>query len=213
MATAHMLAKDVAMRHRRVSFRRLVVLVFLATPGGPLLAEEPITPDALTFYAARVSAERTWQHVLRDPLGGDFADAYLVAGSYSHAWREFFGGALRAEWEVNVAYNFGDQDHFEVNVAPLGFRWQRFPWSERLHTTAAFGIGLSYALGFPDVENELEGDTTELLLFWMLELSAGPRDGPWAVVLRLHHRSTGFGLMGVEDGGMNAPGIGVRFQF
>ncbi len=190
-----------------------VMLALLAFPYGRPLAQQPASPDALTFYAARVSAERTWQHVLRDPFGSAFADAYLVAGSYSHAWREFFDGALRAEWELNLAYNFGDQDHFELNVAPVGFRWQRFPWSEHLHTSAAFGIGLSYAFGFPNVENELEGDTTQLLLFWILELAAGPRDGPWSVVLRLHHRSTGFGLMGVEDGGMNAPGIGMRYVF
>jgi hypothetical protein len=199
--------------------RGFTAIGFLAVPlvSSPLVhAAEPAPPAALTFYAARISEERTWQHVLRNPFGASYADAYLVAGAYSRAYPEsfgeFFGGALRAEWEANLAYNFGDQDHLELNFAPVSLRWQRFPWSERLHTTAAFGVGLSYALRFPELENRLEGDTTKLLLFWIMELTAGPRDGPWSVVLRLHHRSTGFGIMGVDDGGMNAPGIGVRCE-
>jgi hypothetical protein len=202
------------MRYLRATILLPAVLLALSPRAR---AAEPDSPAALTFYAARISEERTWQHVLRDPLGGNYADAYLVAGSYSRVYPgsfgEFFDGALRAEWQANLAYNFGDQDHLELNFAPVGLRWQRFPWSEHLRTTAALGIGLSYAFDFPELENQLEGDTTQLLLFWTLELTAGPRDGPWSVVLRLHHRSTGFGLMGVDDGGMNAPGIGVRFEF
>jgi hypothetical protein len=48
-------------------------------------------------------------------------------------------GALRLEYEVNATYNFGEQNHWELNVAPIALRWQRFPWSELVHTTAAFG--------------------------------------------------------------------------
>ena len=51
------------------------------------------------------------------------------------------------------------------------------------------------------------------LIFWILEITAGPADGPWSVALRLHHRSTGWGLMGTDDGGMNAPGLGFRYEF
>ena len=193
--------------------RYLLAVTIVLVCAASVRASEIPRRDALTVYAARISAERTWQHVLRNPFGGNYADAYLVAGSFSRAYDESFGGALRAEWEANLAYNFGDQDHLELNLAPIALRWQRFPWSKSLHTTAAFGIGLSYAFGFPEVENSLEGDTTQLLLYWMLELTAGPPEGRWAISLRLHHRSTGFGLMGVEDGGMNAPGLGIRYLF
>ena len=181
----------------------------LLASNPPLHAEEHRDP-ALTIYAARISEARTWQHVLKDPFGADYADAYLVAGSYARTYDESSGGGLRTEWEVNLAYNFGDQDHFELNVAPVSLRWQRFPWSEHVRTSAAFGLGLSYAFSFPELENAIEGDTRQLLAFWVLELTAGPPQGKWAVILRLHHRSTAYGLMGVADGGMNAPGIGIR---
>ncbi len=80
-----------------------------------------------------------------------------MAGSYSRAFANITGGAA-TELEVNAAYNFGEQDHWELNVVPITLRWMRFPWSEHLHTTAAFGLGLSYAFGTPELEYELEND-------------------------------------------------------
>ncbi len=165
-----------------------------------------------TAYVAQVSSERTWQHVIKDPFGGEYADAYLVAGALSRTYREVFNDAVRLEMEVNVAYNFGLQDHWEINAAPLFARWQRFPWSERLATSAAFGLGLSYATEVPELEVELEGESHKALIFWVFELTAGPPRAPWSVTLRLHHRSVAWGLMG-EDGGVNAVGIGLRYQF
>jgi hypothetical protein len=197
-----------ALRH---PISRLVALGALASISTATMAAEP--RDALTVYGARISREATWQHVLRDPFGADYADAYLLAGAWSRAYAERLDRALRVEMEANVAWNFGDQDHFELNFAPVTLRWQRFPWSDRVRTTAAFGLGLSYALSRPEVERQIEGDTTQLLIFWIMELTAGPPAGPWSVVLRLHHRSTGWGLMGVDDGGMNAPGLGLRYEF
>jgi hypothetical protein len=37
-------------------------------------------------------------------------------------------------------------------------------------------------------------------------------DAPWAVSLRLHHRSVAYGLLGTE-GGMNGVGLGLRYKF
>jgi hypothetical protein len=192
---------------------RLAAIVTLLACAPPCGAGEVARPNAVTVYAARISEERTWQHVVRNPFGADYADAYLVAGSFARAWTEEFDGGLRVESELNVARNFGDQHHWELNVAPIQLRWQRFPWSARLRTTAAFGLGVSYATELPEAELAIEGDTRQWLIFWIFELTAGPADRPWSVALRLHHRSTGWGLMGTDDGGMNAPGLGFRYEF
>jgi hypothetical protein len=195
---------------------RLVVSLaaLLTLPATAAAAAADITsPNALTFYAGRISAEATWHDVLRKPWSSEYANSYLVTAAYSRAYRESRTGAWRTEFEINATYNFGDQSHWELNVAPITLRWQRFPWSETVRTTAAFGVGLSYAFEFPCVEYELENDTQQLLVFWLLEFTAGPVDGPWSAVLRLHHRSPAWGAMGVADGGMNAPSLGFRYEF
>lgn len=196
------------------SCRLAAVAVLLATaicaraPAG-----EVASPNTFTVYSGRISSEATWHDVLLKPYSSNYTDSYLVAASYTRAWQERAEGALRFESEVNVAYNFGEQDHWELNIAPIGLRWQRFPWDHYLHSTIAFGLGFSYAFDRPEVEQRLENDTQQFLLFWQLELTAGPREGPWSAVLRLHHRSPGWGLMGVGDGGMNAPSLGFRYSF
>jgi hypothetical protein len=192
---------------------RAVAALLAAVAASSTPAADITSPHTFTFYSGRISSEATWHDVLLKPYSTNYTDSYLVAASYTTAYREHFDGALRMEYEVNVAYNFGEQNHWELNVAPLTLRWQRFPWNNLLHTTVAFGLGLSYAFEYPEVERRLENDTQQLLLFWQLELTAGPREGPWSAVVRLHHRSPGWGIMGVKDGGMNAPSLGFRYAF
>ncbi len=192
---------------------KILVAVLTAVFVIPATAAEISSPHTFTVYGGRISSEETWHDVLRKPYSSNYVDSYLITGAYSRAYRQFREGALRAEYEVNLTYNYGQQDHWELNVAPIALRWMRFPWNERVRTTAAFGLGLSYAFEYPQVEYELENDTQQLLLFWFMEITAGPPDGPWSAVVRLHHRSPGWGAMGVADGGMNAPSIGFRYVF
>lgn len=180
--------------------------------GAPAVSAAPDEWSA-TFYAAKVSSEATWQHVIKDPFGADYLDTYVIAAAIARPYASFFrGDALRFEAEGQVAYNFGGQDHWELNVMPVVARWTRFPWSERVHTSAAFGLGFSYATDLPEVEVELEGSSHHSLVYWALELTAGPPRASWEAILRLHHRSVAWGLMG-EDGGVNALGLGFRYRF
>ena len=184
-------------------------LLPLAVPAD---VPEPRSPWSATFYGARISSEDGWEDILLDPVGARYVDAFLAVAALSRQYAEFRDGALAIEAEGQVARNFGDQEHWEFNLVPVVARWQRFPWDDRLATTAAFGLGLSYATEVPAIEVELEGTSEQLLIYWVAEITAGPLDAPWALSLRLHHRSVAWGLMG-EEGGMNGMGLGLRWRF
>ena len=104
-----------------------VAALLAAALAVPTHADELTHPNTFTVYSGRISAEETWHDVLLKPYSSNYTDSYLIAGSYMHAYREHLDGTLRMEYEVNVAYNFGEQDHWELNVAPITLRWQRFP--------------------------------------------------------------------------------------
>ncbi len=196
------------------SMRRICMLaLLLATFAGIGPASATERNRAATFYVAQLSGESGWEDVLVNPILSEYVDAYLVAAALSRRYRTYREGALQLEAEGQVAYNFGAQRHWELNVVPVVARWNSLPWwRSRIASSVAFGLGLSYATRLPPIEVALEGESSQLLIYWLAELTAGPLEGPWAVSLRLHHRSVGYGLMG-DEGGMNAMGIGVRFSF
>jgi hypothetical protein len=165
-----------------------------------------------TVYGARIATQPGWEYIILDAWNTEFVDSYLVTVALARQYAERKNGALAIEAEGQVVRHFHDQTHWEFNALPVLLRWKRFPWSERLSTSAAFGIGLSYATDLPPVEVLLEGESHKWLIHWVMELTAGPVQSRWSVSLRLHHRSVAYGLMG-DEGGMNALGMGLRYRF
>ncbi len=182
-------------------------------PLAPLPARASPKPgiDAVTVYAGRISAHRTWQDLVREPWSPRLTDSWLVTVAGSRQVATGFGGRIAWELEGQVAYHFGDQSLWEFNL-PVIARWQRFPWSDRLRTTAAFGLGLSWATEVPETEVRLEGESAQWLAYWVIELTVGPPGARWDVSARIHHRSKAFGLF-AEAGGMNAVTAGIRYRF
>jgi hypothetical protein len=191
---------------------RALIALLLSFVAHQVAASDLDEKWAATLYAARVSSEPGWEDVLVNPLGADYVSAFLAVAGLSREYARYGGGALQLEAEGQIAYAFGDQRYWEFNAVPVVLRWRRFPWSRTLATSAAFGLGLSYTTELPDIEVSLEGESRKLLVYWVAELTAGLPDEPWSVSLRLHHRSVAYGLMG-DEGGMNAVGLGIRWQF
>jgi hypothetical protein len=165
-----------------------------------------------TAYGARIATQPGWEDIILDAPNTKFVDSYLLTLAVSRQYAERKNGALTLEAEGQVVHHFGEQTHWEFNAMPIVLRWNRFPWSPHVATSAAFGLGLSYATALPPVEVELEGESHHTLVYWVMELTAGPVDAPWSVSLRLHHRSVAYGLMG-DKGGANAVGLGLRYRF
>jgi hypothetical protein len=188
---------------------RLALLLLLLAPA---LGHAGNGDWSTTIYAARISSQHGWENIIADPVNTGFVDSYLVAAAVSRQYAQRMNGAFTLEAEGQVVHHFGDQSHWEFNAIPIVLRWNRFPWSPHFSTSAAFGLGLSYATELPPVEVELEGESHRALVYWVMELTAGPVDAPWSVSLRLHHRSVAYGLMG-DKGGANAVGFGLRYRF
>jgi hypothetical protein len=167
--------------------------------------------NAAALYVGRISSVNAWHDLITAPGKAEFVDAYVAVAALSHVVGRYHHEHLSVEAEGQVGYNFGDQSHWEFNVA-AGPRWNEFPWNDTIAMTAAFQVGLSLTSETPAVEVELEGDSQQLLIYWSAEITLGPPGGAWAVLLRLHHRSPGFGLF-ADDGGMNALALGVRHTF
>jgi hypothetical protein len=184
--------------------------VALTLVPGWVTAEEA-ADSALTGYVGRITTVNAWHDIVTEPGEVEFADAYLATLALSYTLDRYRQDALSLEAEGQVVHNFGDQSHWEFN-ALLGSRWHRFPWNEGLATTMAFGLGLSWATEVPEVEVELETSSEQLLIYWMWEMTFAPPGSRWAALIRLHHRSKGFGLF-ADDGGMNALAAGIRFEF
>jgi hypothetical protein len=184
----------------------VVLLLVAATPCSAFAADR-----TATIYAARITSANAWHDLITQPANSEFLDAYVavVAASVEVGDDE----VDRVAWDVEgqLGYSFGDQSHWELNFA-WGPRWRAFPWNDVISTAAAFRIGLSMASEVPELEVQLEGDSEQLLIYWVVEFTLTPPTSAWGASVRLHHRSPAFGLFG-DDGGMNAVGLGVRRAF
>jgi len=119
------------------------------------------------------------------------------------------------EVEGQVAWHSGKQHHEEVNCA-FTLRWLPFFWDKYLDTSFAFGNGLSWATDEPELEIR-EGDenkSNQLLYYILVELAfALPRQPQWDLFVRIHHRSSDFGLIDNITTGSNFVGLGLRYKF
>lgn len=164
---------------------------------------------ALTVYAGRLT-DGDW-HESFGP-GTHFIDSDLVVGALSRTVARAADQSRSYEVEGQITKHSGIQDNWEYNL--LGaIRWHRFPWSEKLKSTAAIGLGVSYASDVPRAEATVINNGSEkLLAYWHLELTLGPPQSNWQASLRMHHRSTAYGLFG-SNGGSNAVALGLRYEF
>ena len=166
-------------------------------------------------FAAIVYVGRMTDGVFEDTLTGqaDFIDAYVVVGALSWTFARFFEDKLSFELEGQVGKWYGDQHNMEFNL-PVVIRWNKFPWNNYVVTSLAYGLGPSYATKKPAAEIEVDGSTQQFLVYWFGEIALSPPKSNWAGVLRIHHRSGAFGLIGDRhEGGSNTLAVGLKYRF
>ena len=128
------------------------------------------------------------------------------------------GRYIDVELEGGGGYQFADGSNNDSGQiwAALYFRYDRFPWNRFIYTTVAISTGLNYSFNKTAFEeNEDHNDGTRRLLHYLSpEITfAHPDHKQWQGVLRLHHRSGVYGLLGCNHCGSNMVTAGVRRKF
>lgn len=185
----------------------LFIIIFIFVLTEKVIAEDNM---ALTVYTGQMTDDD-----FVETLTGQASsvDAYVLVGALAWTFYRAYEDALSFELEGQVGKWLGDQNHFEFNL-PVVIRWSSFPWDHHVDTSFAYGLGLSYATSRPTAEIEIEGSTQKWLAYWFGEMAFGPPQSRWAGVLRIHHRSGSFGLVGDRhEGGSNTLAIGVKYGF
>ncbi|MFB3111611.1 MAG: hypothetical protein ACE10G_06225 [Gemmatimonadales bacterium] len=163
---------------------------------------------AISIFGGRMT-DNNFEEMIT-PWDIEFRNSTLVgiAGS-RRIWR--YDNDISFEVEGQIVRHFGNQDHWEFNI-PLIVRWETFPWNDVLDTSAAFGLGPSYASEIPKEEVTKDGDSQRWLVYWLLELVMGLPETDWRAVFRLHHRSGAFGIV-ADEGGSNFLAVGLKRHF
>ena len=198
-----------------------------ARAGPSLVALVLVLSSLLAAGKAAASEDRQWSLTL---YGGTLVnadlgeiitefppeteDAQLFALALA---REFatFGPHLRWEVEGQIVKHLGTQHHWEFNPLVV-LRWITFPWDRWADTSAAVGLGVSYATEVPEIEARRHPNTgsERFLAYLMTELSVGIPGAPaFSLVARVHHRSGAWGLFSGVNGASNALALGIKYRF
>ncbi len=165
---------------------------------------------SLNFYSGQMTTNHFEDFFTEETV--NYSKSYLLALSLARTighWRN----KLSYEVEGQVVKHFNYQNHWEFNLLGV-LRWEKFPWDNWLQTSAAFGLGPSWATRRPKIEIENDGETARFMVYWMTELAIAPFSSRPNLELfsRIHHRSDAFGLV-ADDGGSNALAFGLRYRF
>ena len=199
-----------SIRTIRIMLAGLFALALTVCPAAPSEAQPKAEYDLSFSIYGGVMTDGDWIEAVSGQAG--LEDSYLLSGAAGWTFYRPANRMWSLELEANVARHFGIQDHFEFNAPVLNVRWEALPWDSALDTSLAFGIGPSFATTTPEYERIRKGDSDPVMLFWHIEAAFGLPGSPWSTFVRLHHRSTGYGMF-AEDGGSNILCLGLRYEF
>lgn len=196
------------------------LLLFLALVIGvtsDALAEDEQIQDSiahyksfLTIYAGAHAQDHIGDVLEFKPTFQDNAYVGVVALARQF-WHYKKYISFEAEGQIGKHSNADDQWEF---VGLLIARWHEFPWNNYVNTSFALGDGISYYTKISNVEKKDEEDAQHALNYLMFELTLGlPQYPKWDLVLRIHHRSSVFGLVGPSGSGSNFVCGGIKYSF
>ena len=201
----------------RVQWSLLLFLALVMGVTSGALAEDEQIQDSiaryksfLTVYAGVHAQEDIGDVFTFSPKFED--NAYIgVVALARQFWHYEKYISLEAEGQIGKHFNTDDQWEF---VGLIIARWHEFPWNDHVNTSVAVGEGISYYTEVSNVELKDDDDAQNALNYLMFELALGlPQYPKWNLVLRIHHRSSVFGLVGPSGSGSNFVCGGIKYSF
>lgn len=164
-----------------------------------------------TFYSAKFT-NGTLQELLQFESEITNNKIYILA--LTRKLNTFY---KKFDWEVEgqISKNVGPrQKNWELNI-PIIIRWNILKFQRKILKSFAAGVGLSYASKPPEYEIDLQGDSSKLLLYSMVEIDFFlPNYPSLFFVARIIHRSTMFQFFNKNiRGASNALGFGLKYRF
>ena len=199
------------------------LLLFLALVMGVTsgaFAEDEQIQDSTDTIARYESFLTVYTGVaVQEDIGDVFAvrskvedNAYVGVVALAHQFWHY-EEYLSLEVEGQIGKHFNSDDQWEFVGLVVG-RWHEFPWNDYVNTSVAVGDGISYYTEVSNVEKKDEENAQRALNYLMFELALGlPQYPKWDLVVRIHHRSSVFGLVGPSGSGSNFICGGIKYSF
>ena len=200
------------------------------------LSVQPASEQSLFLFGGRTSPTDLWSTAvfnLNQPSSRIRYDNAIIGGAYRRDLLQF-GNGLYLSGEIGVADRFG---YYKVCCYPVpglgrtehvvhsgelwggvGLRYEATVF-ERIRVSPALVWGLSGVSNPIGQEafhqlDRLNGSNARVLFYLALETAFSLKEYPNAeLVVRLHHRSGGYGTLGGLKEGNNANVAGVRYRF
>jgi hypothetical protein len=172
-----------------------------------------LRPTAVTFWVGAAAKDGILRNIATQPWNADWGGDTVGAMSISHRLGRY-RTSIAVDAEGGAGYRSGDSNSPEVWGA-IYFRYDGFPWRERVYTTFGLSTGLTYMQYLPEVEtgtrSRPEPNTSHLLHYFSPEISiAHPRAPEHELALRYSHRSGIFGTFNGVWEGSNVLMLGYR---
>jgi hypothetical protein len=164
------------------------------------------SPWSATLYAGPSSTKFVTQI-----LGGDFEVNGGMAGLALDRGLFKLGAGISLAAEVQATEFFGSYS-YGTGAIGLGFRFDEFPWSDRVPTTFAIYTGPSYSPNAVIIKDPVPHQDPKFLNFVSVEAGVGI-SRKWDAVFRIYHRSGAWGLYSNTADVGTMIGLGLRRRF
>ena len=162
--------------------------------------------NSITVYNGFLTPKDV-SELLSTPLS--FKKEYFAGAGYMR--RLFFlTDNISGEGEALLAYHYGSQQ-FKEYVAAFYLRYTNI--INNYVITGAIGDGLSYSEEILNHEHRRDRKSTHYINYLGIEATFGKLDLPLDLVIRLHHRSSAYGLIMGGNTDSNFICLGLRYLF